>query len=400
MASIKVKFRKSSVEDKEGAIYYQVIHERKVRQILSGYNIFSNEWDVNKSTIVVKRNSGRVNLLLSIRQDVRRDVERLMKIVRKMNKGDYLYTVDDVVDEFHRYMRECSLFNFMDDVIEMLKQKEKIRTSEIYIATLSSFKKFRQDKDIMLDSLDYVIMEEYETWLRQRGAVPNTISFYLRVLRAVYNRAVDRDIITDSNPFRHVYTGVGKTRKRALPLQSIRKIKTLDLSLSPSMDFARDMFLMSFYLRGMSFVDMAFLRKSDLTDGKVIYRRRKTGQQLYIGWTKEMQSIMDKYPENATDYLLPIIRNVGINERYAYRNAGYSINHYLKKIGEMIGITIPLTLYVARHSWASAARSKGIPLSVISEGMGHDSEATTRIYLASLDTSAVDQANSIILSSL
>ncbi|MDE7467018.1 MAG: tyrosine-type recombinase/integrase, partial [Muribaculaceae bacterium] len=86
--------------------------------------------------------------------------------------------------------------------------------------------------------------------------------------------------------------------------------------------------------------------------------------------------------------------------RYAYRNAGYNINHNLKKIASKVGISIQLTLYVARHSWAAAAKAKGIPLSVISEGMGHDSEATTQIYLASLDTSIVDKANSLILSSL
>ena len=114
----------------------------------------------------------------------------------------------------------------------------------------------------------------------------------------------------------------------------MKKIKALDLSSMPSLDYARDMFLMSFYLRGMSFVDMAFLKKSNLKNGSVTYRRRKTGQQLIIGWTKEMQMILDKYPENATDYLLPIIRNRGTNERCTYRNMGYNINHNLKRLPE------------------------------------------------------------------
>lgn len=252
----------------------------------------------------------------------------------------------------------------------------------------------------MLDCLTSEIMEAYEAWHQGRGVSPNTISFYTRILRAVYNRAVEQGIIEDRNPFRHVYTGVDKTVKRALPLATIKKIKALDLSLTPSLDFARDMFIMSFYLRGMSFIDMAFLKKSDLKNGSITYRRRKTNQQLIIEWTKEMQMILDKYPENASDYLLPIIRNPGTNERCTYQNVGYNINHNLKSIANMVGVQIPLTLYVARHSWASAAKAKGIPLSVISEGMGHDSEATTQIYLASLDTSVVDKANSIILKSL
>ena len=410
MASIKVKFRPSTVADHEGTIYYQIIHERKVRQLLSDYKVFPTEWDEFRSMVTTTQKSERKAFILSIRERIRWDVERLNKIDKKLDANGLSYTADDVIDEFNRYANEYSLFNFMESIIVKLKQNGKVRTSETYKSALSSFKKFlarqsskddyRQDEDIMLDCLTSEIMEAYEAWHKSRGVAPNTISFYTRILRAVYNRAVEDDIIENRNPFKHVYTGVDKTVKRALPLPVIKKIKALDLSLNPSLDYSRDMFLMSFYLRGMSFIDMAFLKKSDLKNGYVTYRRRKTGQQLIIEWTKEMQMILDKYPENATDYLLPIIKNPGTNERCTYRNMGYNINHNLKKIAKMIGVQIPLTLYVARHSWASAAKAKGIPLSVISEGMGHDSEATTQIYLASLDTSVVDRANSLILKSL
>lgn len=400
MASIKVKLRPSTIADCEGTIYYQIIHDRKVRQLLTNYKLFPAEWDERRSMVTAGRNSERKSFILSIRERIRWDMERLTKIGRKLDAEGLIYTADEVIDEFNRYAHEYSLFNFMESLIARLKQNGKTRTSETYRSTLNSFKKYRKDEDIMLDCITSETMEGYEAWHRKRGVAPNTISFYTRILRAVYNRAVEDDIIENRNPFRHVYTGVDKTVKRALPLALIKKIKVLDLSLIPTLDYARDMFLMSFYLRGMSFIDMAFLRKTDLENRYVTYRRRKTGQQLIIEWTKEMQMILDKYPENNSDYLLPIIRNPGTNERCTYRNAGYNINHNLKRIAEMVGITIPLTLYVARHSWASAAKAKGIPVSVISEGMGHDSEATTQIYLASLDTSAVDKANSLILRSL
>lgn len=400
MASIKVKFRPSTAADREGAIYYQIIHERKVRQFLSDYKVFPSEWDEARSMVTTTHKSERKALILSIREHIRRDVVRLTKIDRKLDANGLSYTADDVIDEFHRYANEFSLFNFMESIIIRLRQWGKIRTSETYTAALNSFRRFRNDEVLMLDCLTSEIMESYKAWLQSRGMALNSVSFYTRILRAVYNRAVEQAIIENCYPFRHVYSGVGKTVKRALPLATIRKIKTLDLSFSPSFDYARDMFLMSFYLRGMSLINMAFLKKSDLHNGSITYRRRKTGQQLIIGWTKEMQIILDKYPENATDYLLPIIRNPGTDERCAYRNMGCRINCGLKKIAGMVGVTIPLTLYVARHSWASAAKAKGIPLSEISEGMGHDSETTTQIYLASLDASVVDKANSLILSSL
>ena len=410
MASIKLKFRPSTVADHEGTIYYQIIHERKVRQLLTEYKVFPIEWDESRSMVTTTQKSERKSFILSIRERIRWDVERLTKIDRKLDANGLSYTADDVIDEFNRYAHEYSLLNYMESIIAKLKQNGKIRTSETYKSTLNSFKKFlasqapkddyRHDEDIMLDCLTSEIMEAYEAWHHKRSVAPNTISFYTRILRAVYNRAVEDDIIENRNPFRKVYTGVDKTVKRALPLPVIKKIKVLDLSLTPALNFARDMFLMSFYLRGMSFIDMAFLKKTDLKNGYVTYRRRKTGQQLIIEWTKEMQMILDKYPENESDYLLPIIRNPGTNERCTYRNVGYNINHNLKTIAGMVGVTIPLTLYVARHSWASAAKAKGIPLSVISEGMGHDSETTTQIYLASLDTSVVDKTNSLILRSL
>ena len=356
------------------------------------------------------RSTGRIPFIMSVREHIRWDMERLAKIVRKLELTELAFTAEDIIEEFRRYSSDYSLTGFMHSLIDKMKRNGRVRTAETYKAALNSFKCFlatgnsdcpqRRRCDIMLDCIDSDLMEAYEAWNVRRGVTPNTISFYNRILRAVYNRAVEDNVIECTYPFRHVYTGISKTVKRALPLAAIRKIKELDLSANPNLDYARDMFLLSFMLRGMSFIDMAYLTKADRINGYITYRRRKTGQRLVIKWTKEMQSILDKYPENCTRYLLPIIRKNDINERSAYRNMGCKINHCLKTIGTMVGIKIPLTLYVARHSWASAAKEKGIPLNVISEGMGHDSETTTLIYLASLDTTVVDRANSIILRSI
>ncbi len=400
MTSIKVKCRPSSVSDHEGTIFYQIILNRKVRQLNTNYHVFPDEWDETRSMVSTKQSTERKSFILSIRERIRWDVERLSKIAKKLEAEGLSHTADDIIDEFRRYEKEYSLFNFMESLIIKFKQNGKVRTSETYTAALNSFKKFRKDEDLMLDCLTSEIMESYEAWHKNNGNSPNTISFYTRILRAAYHRAVEEDIIENRNPFRRVYTGVDKTVKRALPLPIIKKIKALDLSLNPSVDYARDMFMMSFYLRGMSFIDMAYLKKTDLKNGSIVYRRRKTGQQLTIAWTPEMQIILDKYPQNPTQYLFPIIKTVGCNERFAYKNVGENINYNLKKVADLLEMSIPLTMYVARHSWASAAKAKGIPLSVISEGMGHDSEATTQIYLASLDTSVVDDANSIIIGSL
>ena len=292
--------------------------------------------------------------------------------------------------------KEASLFTFMHGVIAQLKQLGKIRTSETYTATLKSFMVFREEQDVPLDGITSDLMLLYEAYLKARGVRMNTISFYMRILRAVYNRAVEKGLAEQQNPFRHVYTGVDKTVKRAIPIKVIKALKELDLSVKPSLDFARDMFMFSFYTRGMSFVDMAYLKKSDLQNGILTYRRRKTGQELSIKWEKCMAEIVAKYPDNHINYLLPIIKEKE-NERKQYDNALHLVIYRLKDLSKILKLQRPLTMYVARHSWASAAKAKNVPLSVISEGMGHDSEATTQIYLASLETSVVDKANKMIL---
>ena len=287
----------------------------------------------------------------------------------------------------------------MKEVITQLKRLGKERGVETYTATLKSFMRFRKDNDLMMNDIDSDLMMEYEAYLKSQNVSMNTVSFYNRILRAVYNRAVEKELTVQRSPFKHVYTGVSKTIKRALPLNDIKRIKEQNLSLNPSMDFARDMFMLSFYTRGMSFVDMAYMKKTDLQNGILSYCRRKTGQRLHVKWEKCMQDILDKYPENNTGYLLPIITKAG-NERSQYRNALRLINNKLKEIATLTDIQINLTMYVSRHSWASIAKSQNIPLPVISEGMGHDSETTTRIYLASLDTSTIDKANGLILEKL
>ncbi len=394
MTSIKVKFRPSTVDGKEGGLYFQIIHNRVIRQLNTDYKVFADEWDAESESIVL--NGNRSNLMLGIQERLAWDVARLEKVVRTLETERHRFTADEVITMFHKQTKEASLLNFMHGVIAQLKQLGKVRTSETYTATLKSFMSFRDDQDVPLDGISSDLMLLYEAYLKAKGVRMNTISFYMRNLRAVYNRAVEKGLTPQNNPFRHVYTGVDKTVKRAIPIKSIKALKELDLSLKPSLAFARDMFLFSFYTRGMSFIDMAYLKKSDLKNGILTYRRRKTGQELSIKWEKCMAEIIAKYPENKTEFILPIIKEPG-NERKQYDNALHLVNYHLKDLSEMLRLQRPLTMYVARHSWASAAKAKNVPLSVISEGMGHDSEATTQIYLASLETSVVDKANKMIL---
>lgn len=177
-------------------------------------------------------------------------------------------------------------------------------------------------------------------------------------------------------------------------------MKNLDLSLQPNLEFARDMFLFSFYTRGMSFIDMAHLKKKDLQNGFLSYRRRKTGQQLVIRWENVCRRLSASIRKQSQSLSSANIEISFEDTNKQYRNVMSVINRKLKEIAGLADISVALSMYCARHSWASAAKSKNVPISVISEGMGHDSEMTTQIYLASLDNSVVDKANFSILREL
>ena len=400
MTSINVKLRPSTNEGKEGSIYYQIIHDRVIRQLKTDYYIFMNEWNEKKSSVIISSGS-RSNYLQSVKERLEWDKRRLRNIISQYESRHFSYSSDDVIDTFKKTAIEHTLFNFMQGVIAHLQKMGKIRTAETYHSTLKSFIQYREEQDILLEEIDSDLMLSYEAYLHNRGVGKNSSSFYMRILRAVYNRAVEKELTSNRHPFRHVYTGIEKTVKRAIPLKNIKQIKNLNLPMHSSIEFARDMFLFSFYTRGMSFIDMAFLKKKSLSNGVLTYRRRKTGQQLFIRWEKCMQEIVEKYDtDKNSPYMLPIIRTSSMDERTQYKNALYRTNKALKSIALLAGIPVSLTMYVARHSWASAAKSKNIPISVISEGMGHDSEQTTLIYLASLDTAVIDRANRIILKDL
>ena len=290
---------------------------------------------------------------------------------------------------------------FMKQVATGLQMEGNFGTAHVYRSSLNAIIAYCGEEDLLFSEVTSEWLKGFEVYLRSRGCSWNTVSTYLRTFRAVYNRAVDlRKASYVPHLFRSVYTGTRADHKRALGDEDMKKVFA-KLSRTSGVPFAvcqaQELFILMFSLRGMPFVDLAYLRKSDLRDNVITYRRRKTGQQLFIRWEKCMQEILDKYPVNETEYLLPIITKRDEDYRKQYANELHRVNHLLKKIGKQLDLPIPLTMYVGRHSWASIAKSRNVPISVISEGMGHDSENTTQIYLASLDTTVVDKANKRIL---
>lgn len=298
--------------------------------------------------------------------------------------------------------RGTTVVKFIKGEIESCITARHYGTAANYRHTLNSFLRFMEGRDIPFSRITERLVMEYEQWLA-RKVTRNSSSFYLRNLRALYNRAVKYGIVQQCFPFRDSYTGVDRTRKRAVNERMIARLLRLDLSFSRSLALARDLFVFSYCTRGMAFVDIAFLRKSDISGDTLSYIRRKTGQRLCVHIEPCIARIIRRYEEEtrAGIYVFPLLTSSEPAEAYRqYQVAlGYH-NRKLKQLAREIGEDIPLSSYTARHTWATAARKHNVPLAVISEGMGHTSERTTQIYLASLDNAEIDKANKELVKSL
>ena len=366
ITSVKVKFRASRVSGKAGTIYYQLTHLRRTRCITTGIRLMPGEWDASAQR-AVSPEPGRVPVWQC---RIECDVDRLHRIIRDLGREGRPYTVDEVADRFCAQSCGVGVTAFMREQIAQLTADNRLGTARNYTRTLRSFSGFLGG-----------------------GELPF----------AAFTEAVRRRLAEPASPFGGVYTGVDRTRKRAIDERLIARLKSLDLPVSGALPLARDLFVFSYCMRGMAFVDMAFLRKKDMRDGAIHYVRRKTGQRMTVHLEPCMREIIGRYAPRTRDtpYLFPVLTAEDPARAYAqYQVALNYYNRLLKKLASLLGLDSGLSSYTSRHSWATAARNHNVPLPVISAGMGHTSERTTQIYLSALETSVIDSANRKILASL
>ena len=397
ITSVKVKFRASRVSGKAGTIYYQLTHLRRTRCITTGIRLMPGEWDASAQR-AVSPEPGRIPVW-QCRMEC--DVDRLHRIIRDLGREGRPYTVDEVADRFCAQSCGVGVTAFMREQIAQLTADNRLGTARNYTRTLRSFSGFLGGGELPFAAFTERLVEEYNAYLLRRGVVRNTVSFYMRILRSVYNKTVRRRLAEPASPFG--YTGVDRTRKRAIDERLIARLKSLDLPVSGALPLARDLFVFSYCMRGMAFVDMAFLRKKDMRDGAIHYVRRKTGQRMTVHLEPCMREIIGRYAPRTRDtpYLFPVLTAEDPARAYAqYQVALNYYNRLLKKLASLLGLDSGLSSYTSRHSWATAARNHNVPLPVISAGMGHTSERTTQIYLSALETSVIDSANRKILASL
>lgn len=291
-----------------------------------------------------------------------------------------------------------SVLDFMCSHIKQLRATNRFGTALNYEKTMKNFVEFLGGVNLPFSAMTERLIADYNAFLVQRGMVRNSISFYMRIMRAVYNKAVRQKLVEQSHPFTEVYTGIDRTRKRAVSESIIAQLYRLELPNDSQLAFVRDVFVFSYCTRGMAFVDIAYLKKENIQNDMICYARRKTGQLLSIRIEPSIQRIIDRYDDSDSPYVFPILSSLDATEAYEqYEMALNNYNRLLGRLSKTLDCGCKLTSYTSRHSWATAARNHNVPISIISAGLGHTSEQTTQIYLTSLENSVIDSANKRII---
>ena len=297
------------------------------------------------------------------------------------------------------------VLTFMKQVANGLQVEGNFGTAHVYRSSLNAIIAYRGKSDFVFSEVTSEWLKGFEVHLRNRGCSWNTVSTYMRTFRAVYNRAVNlQEASYVPYLFRSVYTGTRAEHKRALNDDDMKKV-FVNLSrkagVSLSVRQAQELFILMFLLRGMPFVDLAYLRKSDLRDNVITYRRRKTGRSLSVTLTSEAMILIKKYMnrDSSSPYLFSFLKSrEGTKEAYReYQLALRSFNQRLMLLGELLGLGDKLSSYTARHTWATTAYYCEIHPGIISEAMGHSSITVTETYLKPFQDKKIDEANKQVL---
>jgi len=398
MASVKVKFLdKKELKDGTSPIAIQVIYNRKKKLFHLGHSLKKSEWDEENN----RPNSKNTKYKL-YRKRIERAINDLETIILELENEKKPFTLKDIEAKYKpnssHFSSKTTFSTYVDKIVSDLEEEKRIGNAKAYANLKSIFNKLHGE-NIFLKDIDESLVNEFIHKMTKHGLSMNSRAVHLRELRAVVNKAIKEGLINESiYPFKNISIKSQKTRKRAVNKNVIKMVEELDVSQEENLQLYKDLFMFSFYNRGMNFVDMAFLKVKNIESGRLNYTRQKTGQQFSIKITDKAKAIIDRYNEmkNPESYIFPIICRKG-KEYLDYRNAMRLMNKKLKKISDILKLDVPLTTYVSRHSWATIAKRSGIATAVISEGLGHESEETTQVYLDSFENDVLDDANELII---
>ena len=403
MASIKVLLDKRRIKkDNQYPIVIRVFHDSKSASFATGISVAEKEWDEKKCRVNrLQISHEKLNLLLK-----KKLIEVEEKLLDASISRDKL-TLNVVRDRVHgvEEVATVGFFSYTKSLINIQLQSGKVGNVLVYECALNQLSKFVGHTHYTFDDLNFNLLERFQAKLLSQGIKQNSIAVYLRTIRAIFNRAINEGVISAQlYPFRAFTIKHEKTNQRTLSESELLKIIALPLVPNTAIWHHRNYFLLSFSLIGISFIDLVNLERANIQNGRIIYKRKKTGRFYSIKITKSAADLLATYFDETRKYLLPIKNSEKqdslIEKKRILQHIKIS-NKYLKRIGEMCDLSIPLTSYCSRYSWANIARNNGFSKDLIAEALGHEyGNKVTGIYLDTFPTHLIDEANEKITTKL
>ncbi|MBC8053305.1 MAG: phage integrase SAM-like domain-containing protein [Sphingobacteriaceae bacterium] len=372
------------------SIYYTITESRKVYYVYSGYSVVQEHWnEANRTVKKANLNAQVINASISKRYF------EIQKIIVQL-EDEKQFSISRLKERLNPKKVITTVKEFADMLIEQMFSQNQTGNAIIYRTAINKLFAFHPNTALRFIDIDLRFLENYHAFLIEEKISVNGISNYLRTLRAIYNKAIREKVIEKNYyPFGDFKIKQEKTIKRAVNSDVIKRIKSSGFEYS-SIQNARDMFLLSFYLIGISFTDLAYLKRADIQGNRLMYRRKKTGKLYNVLINNEALTIINKYSHSTQKYLLPVLGNDVIEGSLQAKCLIHqwikTTNKYLNKVVEELKIEYKLTTYVSRHSWATIAKRLGYSNEVIAEAMGHEyGNSTTNIYLDAFDKGVIDE---------
>lgn len=405
MTTLKVMLNTSRIlKNGKYPVVFRLIHRRKKKLIYTPFYLEENEFDATAQKAVThsrlkieKETVDRINSYL------RKESRALNCAIESVCFGNPHAQVEDIVCTYRQNANLQYVKTYFMHVISVLKQAGRQGSAYVYSVTLNHLLRYTCSDTLTFSAIDTAFIENFRNHMRTcvsqggRRLTENSINLYLRILGAVYNLALQSGIDGgNENPFLRLSFPNQKTKTREVESDVIRQVQEMSSDGDAAMELAKDCFMFSYFACGIPFVDMVFLRPANVADGVLRYERHKTCQPVHVVILPPVQEIIDKYKGGT--YLLPLLREIPGKDSYTgYRLALKRYNRQLKRIEKKLKLSVHLSSYVPRHTWATEAYNKGIAVSIISRSLGHATERPTYSYIGKMNQEVLHQANLKVL---
>ncbi len=405
MPTFKIKLHtKRPLKSGLFGIVLQIVHNRKPTTISLGYECSLADWDKEKG--IFKRTYKGYQTKNRILRKVMDKVDTIMDEFRLSNKP---FSIDLFRKHFINAEVKTHLLELIDIIANEFHQLDKISSRDIYRTLKNRIIAFQgSKKEIPFTDIDKRFLERFEFFLRTDGVNDGGIKHYLKYIRSIYNRAIERGYAKEENyPFTTARNKNGYSfshlkstaTPRAISIEEMDRIKQMDISLYPKLQQAHLYLLFSYYTRGMNFTDMAYLKWTDIYNGRIHYTRSKTKGTFNISVSDNIQNILDQFLPKINDYIFPILSDFhqsAAQQKNRINKCRRKFNTDLKEIAKICAIEANLTSYVIRHTFATTLKQKNVDIAKISESLGHSDINTTKAYLKNFENSELDKLDELL----